>query len=319
MTPETMRKSEQLPQARAPAAAPPEPSLGVSPRRRVLPVLLTLIAVAIAAVLGWASWTAYMGAPWTRDGTVRAYVVTMAPEVAGRIVELPVGDNQYVHKGDLLMTIDPTDYKIALDRADASVKLAQANAENAQREAKRRLELPSIAVTQEQQQTYSAGATVAEAQYRQAQADLGQAKVNLERTELRSPVNGWITNLTSRIGDYAQAGQNRLSVVDADSFWIDAYFEETKVHAIHDGDLATVKLMGAKTPIRGHVGGLAKAINVANAQSDPEGLATVNPIFTWVRLAQRIPVRIAIDEVPQGVALAAGMTATVQIESRTGP
>jgi len=317
--PETVRKSEQEPQTGSPAAAPPEPSLGVPQRRRrVLPLLLTLIAVAVAAVLGWTSWNAYMMAPWTRDGTVRAYVVTMAPEIAGRIVELPVVDNQYVHKGDLLMVIDPTDYKIALDRADASVRLAQANAENAQREAKRRLELSSLAVTQEQQQTYAAGATVAEAQYRQAQADLGQARVNLERTELRSPVNGWITNLTSRIGDYAQAGQNRLSVVDADSFWIDAYFEETKVHAIHDGDLATVKLMGAKAPIRGHVGGLAKAINVANAQSDPEGLATVNPIFTWVRLAQRIPVRIAIDEVPQGVALAAGMTATVQIESRTG-
>jgi len=83
-------------------------------RIRIVPLLITLATTGLAAVLGWAMWQAYMGAPWTRDGTVRTYVVQMAPEVAGRIVELPVIDNQFVHKGDLLLEIEPTDYGFRL-------------------------------------------------------------------------------------------------------------------------------------------------------------------------------------------------------------
>jgi multidrug resistance efflux pump len=147
-------------------------------------------------------------------------------------------------------------------------------------------------------------------------ANLKQARVNLERTEIRSPVNGWVTNLLAQLGDYANVGQNEISLVDADSFWIDGYFEETNLGPIHEGDPATAKLMGYDELIRGHVGSIARAINVANAQPNGQGVANVNPIFTWVRLAQRIPVRIHIDHVPDGVVLSAGMTATVQIEPR---
>jgi RND family efflux transporter MFP subunit len=283
---------------------------------RMLPVLLTLATVAIAGALGWAMWNAYMGAPWTRDGTVRAYVVTMAPEVAGRIVELPVSDNQFVHKGDLLMVIDPTNYKIAVSLAEAAVQQAQANAQNAEREAKRRQELTTLAVTVEEQQTFASNALAAHAQFQQAQANLDQARVNLQRTEIRSPVNGWVTNLLAQLGDYANVGQNEISLVDADSYWVDGYFEETNLGAIREGDPVNIKLMGYRPIVRGHVGSITRGINVANAQPNREGLATVNPIFTWVRLAQRIPVRIHIDHVPEGVRLVAGMTATVQIEAR---
>jgi RND family efflux transporter MFP subunit len=143
------------------------------------------------------------GAPWTRDGTVRAYVVTMAAEVSGYIVELPVKDNQFVHKGDLLMVIDPTNYKIAVSLAEAAVQQAQANMQNMEREAKRREELTQLAVTKEEQQTYASNAIVAQAQYQQAQANLDQARVNLERTEIRSPVNGYVTKLLAQLGDYA--------------------------------------------------------------------------------------------------------------------
>ena len=177
-----------------------------------------------------------MGAPWTRDGTVRIYVVTMAPQVAGQIVKLPVADNQFVHKGELLVTIDPTDYKIAVDLAEAAV---------------------------------SAIADLAT--YQQAVASLNQARVNLQRTEIRSPVNGYVTNLLAQLGDYATVGENLISLVDADSYWIDGYFEETNLGQIHQGDPATIKLMGYQQLLRGHVGSIARAITVANAQPGQEG------------------------------------------------
>jgi multidrug resistance efflux pump len=283
---------------------------------RVMSLLITLAATGFAAVLGWAMWQTYMVTPWTRDGTVRNYVVTMAPEIAGRIVELPVVDNQFVHKGDLLLLIDPTNYRIALQLAEAAVQQLQATAENAQREAERRRKLSELAVTVEQQQTYESNAVAARAQYQQAVANRDQAKVNLQRTEIRSPVNGWITNLLAQQGDYATVGQNVISVVDADSFWVDAYFEETQLASIHEGDSAKIKLMGYRQTIQGDVSGVARAINVENAQPNQAGLARVNPIFTWVRLAQRVPVHIRIKQVPDGVRLVAGMTATVQVDPR---
>jgi multidrug resistance efflux pump len=270
----------------------------------------------IAAAFSWSMWRVYVEAPWTRDGTVRAYVVTIAPQVAGEIVKLPVADNQFVHKGDLLMVIDPTDYKIAVDLAEAAVEHAQVTAHNAEREAQRRQELTKLAVTKEEKQTYESNAIADQATYQQVVANLNQARVNLQRTEIRSPVNGYVTNLLAQLGDYATVGKNLISLVDADSFWVDGYFEETNVDRIHNGDPATIKLMGYPQIVRGHVNSIARAINVANAQPNDLGLATVNPIFTWVRLAQRIPVRIHIDQVPEGVHLVEGMTATVQIEPR---
>ena len=314
---ETKAKREGA--AASPAAVwSPEPTPRETPRRhlRILPLLITLAVIAAAIALGRAMWDAYMGAPWTRDGTVRAYVVTMAPEVAGRIVELPVADNQFVHKGDLLMVIDPTNFKIAVSLAEAAVQQAQATAQNAERESKRRQQLTDLAATTEEKQTFASNALASQAQYQQAVANLDQARVNLERTQIRSPVNGWVTNLLAQLGDYATVGENIISLVDADSFWVDGYFEETNLEPIRVGDPASVKLMGYSEIVRGHVGSIARGINVANAQPNSQGLATVNPIFTWVRLAQRIPVRIHIDQVPEGVVLAAGMTATVQIDPR---
>ncbi len=241
----------------------------IKSRMSVVPILITLGTVAAAFLLAWTTWQVYMGSPWTRDGTIRAYVVTMAPEVAGRIVKLPVADDQFVHKGDVLFEIDPADYRIALEQAQAQ----------AERD----------------------GAAL-------------KAQLDLSRTVIRSPVNGYVTNLLAQLGDYATVGQKLISVVDTDSFWVDGYFEETSLGRIHEGYPATVKLMGYTQLVRGHVGGIARGINVPNAQPDQAGLASVNPIFTWVRLAQRVPVRIHIDQVPDGVRLVAGITATVQID-----
>lgn len=186
--------------------------------------------------------------------------------------------------------------------------------QNTAREAKRREELSDLAITTEQRETFATNAVVAQAQYQQAVANLQQARVNLDRTQIRSPVNGWVTNLHAQLGDFATIGQTLVSVTDADSFWVDGYFEETSLGSIKVGDPASIKLMGYPQILHGHVDSAARAINVPNAQPNEQGLATVNPIFTWVRLAQRIPVRVHIDGVPDGVVLAAGMTATVQID-----
>src|ERR1700728_3816809 len=289
-------------------------------RRRAVSLLITLASVALAVVLGQAMWRAYVESPWTRDGTVRAYVVTMAPEISGRIVELQVTDNQFVHKGDLLMVIDPTDYKIAVTRSEASLQQARSDAENITREAQRRARLTQVdAVALEQAQTYESNSLIAKAQVQQATANLRQARVNLERTQIRSPVNGWVTNLLAQRDDFANIGQSEVSLVDSDSFWVDAYFEETQLGSIREGDPATIQLMGYRQVVRGHVDSISRGINVANAQPNQQGLAAVNPIFTWVRLAQRIPVHVKIDQVPDGVQLVAGMTATVQIDPKPQP
>jgi multidrug resistance efflux pump len=286
---------------------------------RVVPILVTAVAVAVAAAAGWQAWQYYMGAPWTRDGTVRAYVVKIAPQVAGEIVKLPIVDNQFVHKGDLLMLIDPRNYSIAVRQAEATVEQTRATSENANAEMTRRLKLSDIAVTMEERQTYVSQAATAEATYQSALANLEQTRINLRRTEVRSPVNGYVTNLTAQLGDYANVGDLQLSVVNSDSYWVDAYFEETALGRIREGDAATIKLMGYSPLLRGTVQGLARGINVPNATPDASGLASVNPIFTFVRLAQRVPVRIRIDEVPEGVTLVAGLTATVQVEPYQAP
>jgi RND family efflux transporter MFP subunit len=271
---ETKSKNDYRPDEPA-AAWSPKPAHNAPRRRRlrIIPLLITLPTVALAAILCWAMWNLYMVAPWTRDGTVRVYVITKAPEVAGHIVELPVKDNQFVHKGDLLMVIDPTDYRIAVRLAEAAVQQAQATAENTQSEAKRREVLTTLSVTIEERQTFAANAVVAQAQYQQALANLDQARVNLERTQIRSPVNGWVTNLLAQLGDYANVGQNKISVVDADSFWVDGYFEETYLGPIEVGDPATIRLMGYRQVVRGHVDSIARAIDVSNAQPNGEGLA----------------------------------------------
>ena len=285
------------------------------PHIPVAPILITLGTVAVAALLAWATWMAYMAAPWTRDGTVRAYVVTMAPEVAGRIVKLHVADNQFLHKGDDLFEIDPADYQIALEQAQAQAQRDGAALDYARANESRKATLTKQgwASTDIYQQTTST-LHQSEGVVALDKAAIAKAQLDLSRTVIRSPVNGYVTNLLAQLGDYATVGQKLISVVDADSFWVDGYFEETSLGKIREGDQATVKLMGYSQLVRGHVGGVARGINIPNAQPDQAGLASVNPIFTWVRLAQRVPVRIHIDQVPDGVRLVAGMTATVQVD-----
>jgi len=297
--------------------SPPNDSRSIERRLRLLPIIGTFLVAVLAAGAVWILWQDYMGTPWTRDGTVRAYVVTLATEVPGRIVELDVRDNQYVHVGDLLMKIDPRDYKVAVDLGKAAVDEAQADYDNKKVQADRRRNLSDLATSREELQSYVSSEAMAMAALEQQKANLERAMVNLARTEIRSPVTGWVTNLLlARQGDYAATGQTAMSLVDADSFWVDGYFEETALRLIHEGDPATIWLLGYRQVLQGHVEGVARGIVVSNATPGKSGLATVNPIFTWVRLAQRVPVRMHIDAVPPDVRLVVGMTATVEIHPK---
>lgn len=281
--------------------------------RSLFAVLVTIAALALAGYLGWRMWQIYMSTPWTRDGTVRAYVVTVTPQVSGRITDLPVKADQFVHKGDLLMAIDQSDYEIALANAEAAVAGAQADLDNKKLEAQRRAALNALVVSKEEQQSFAASAALAAATLQQAMAVRDKARLDLDRTRIVSPVNGYVTNLQTQPGDYASSGQRALSIVDSDSFWVDGYFEETLLGGIRVGDAAQVSLMAYPEPLPGHVVGIGRGIAVANAQPDGSGLATVNPVFTWVRLAQRVPVRVVLDAVPPSLVLVAGLTATVSI------
>ena len=276
-------------------------------------IAVTLVVVAVALGLSWAMWREYMGTPWTRDGVVRSYVVTMAPQVPGQIVSVAARDNQFVRKGDVLVTIDPTNYRIAVELAEAAVKQAEVNAQNANVQSDRRARLSAEAVSKEEQQNFATRALANQAQYQQAVANRQQATVNLARTQIRSPVDGWVTNLLVQLGDYANTGVNVLSVVDGNSFWVDAYFEEPQLARIREGAPVRMKLMGYDELMLGEVESVARGINVGNARPDQLGLAIVNPIFTWVRLAQRVPVRVRLSHVPEGVRLVAGLTVTVEV------
>jgi RND family efflux transporter MFP subunit len=272
-------------------------------------MLIFVLAVLAALVV----WDAYVTAPWTRDGSVRVQVASIAPQVSGQITEVRVVDNQYVHQGDVLYVIDPFDFQVALDTAKAQLQQKAADLQVKRVQAERRQHLSALATTPEEQQIYVGNAVQAKASFDSAQQQVAQADINLKRTQVHSPVNGYVTNLLMRVGDYAHAGTNNISVIDADSYWIDGYFEETKMAHVCVGDRAEAALMGYRDPIVGRVQTVTRGISVSNAAPSTQGLPNVDPVYTWVRLAQRVPVRIRITDVPPGIPLVSGMTATVTI------
>src|SRR6516165_4439666 len=312
----TAPQRRETPRQPAPVAEPAQSCKRNHVRRWVLAIakrLATLGIALIAILMALVTWDYYVTAPWTRDGRVRVQVASVAPQVSGQIVELRVGDNQYVHQGDVLYVIDPFDFEVALreDKAQAQQRAADLQVKEVQSE--RRQRLSSLATTPEEQQTFAGASVQAKAAFEAAQQQVAQAEINLRRTEVRSPVSGYVSNLLMRVGDFAHEGAANISVIDTDSYWIDGYFEETKLARVCVGDRVEAKLMGYAQPILGHVATVTRGIGVADGASGTQGLPNVNPVYTWVRLAQRVPVRIAIDSVPPGIPLVSGMTATVTV------
>ncbi|ANY16411.1 HlyD family secretion protein [Bordetella pseudohinzii] len=275
---------------------------------------VTALAVLAAVYAGWQLWVHYEVEPWTRDGRVKAYVVQVAPDVSGLVTAVPVQDNQDVKAGDILFEIDRARFQLAFDQADAAVRAEQVAREQATRDVKRNRSLGQLvsAETLEQSQTRL---QQTEAALAQAEVQLNVARLNLQRSRVLAAVDGRVTNLDLRVGSYASAGRAVMALVDAGSFYVEGYFEETKLPNIHEGDPVLVTLMGESRQIRGHVESVAMGIADRDRSTSANLLPNVNPTFNWVRLAQRIPVRVRIDEVPEGVRLVAGQTATVAIDT----
>ncbi|WP_267555485.1 HlyD family secretion protein [Rhizobium rhizogenes] len=277
-------------------------------------VAVTLIFVVAAVYVGRQLWDHYMDEPWTRDARLRADVVGIAPDVSGLVSDVLVKDNQTVKKGDLLFRVDRDRFAIALEQADAALASSNAALEQAQRESARQARLGDAASLQQKEQALTA-VQQDEAAVRQATANRELAQLNLDRSEVRATVNGTISNLSLRPGDYVSAGTAKVALIDSDSLRVEGYFEETKLPRIHVGDEVYIHLMGQTEKLTGHVESIAYGIEDRERTSGSL-LANITPTFSWVRLAQRVPVRIALDKVPDGTKLIAGLTATVEVQEQ---
>jgi len=280
----------------------------------VVRVAVTTVAVIAAVAIGWRLWVHYTLAPWTRDARVLANIVEIAPDVSGLVSAVYVVDNQLVNKGDVLFVIDQERFKVALLQAQGQVEMRRQALKLAQDDAQRDATLStdgSSAISVAAAERTAIAASEALAELNVAQAALDSAQIDLTRSQVRAPVSGYVTNLNANVGDYASVGTGVLALVDSGSFYVYAYFMETKLPQVRDGDKARVELMAGGVVLDGVVEGLSRAI--ANPQASGGLLAAVNPEFDWIRLAQRIPVRIKLGPLPPDVRLAAGMSATVVV------
>jgi len=280
-------------------------------------VALTCIFVVIASFLAWRLWWHYEMDPWTRDGRIKANVIQVAPDVSGQVTKVLVHDNQQVSIGDVLFDVDTARFELALRQAEAAELSQRIALEQAIKEARRNNALREL-VSDESKEQGSAHVEQLRAALTQATINRDLAKLNLKRTHVLSPVNGRVANLDLRTGSYVSASHAVLALIDTDSYYVEGYFEETKLPRIAAGDAVTIIPMGGTTKLPGHVDSIASGIAERDRLTSPNLLTSINPTFNWVRLAQRIPVRITFDKLPQGITLVAGQTVTVDVRnSRT--
>ena len=275
-------------------------------------VVLTLLVVAFACVVVWRMTMYYMFAPWTRDGHIRADVVQIAPDVSGLIKQVDVRDNQPVTRDQVLFIIDQERFRLALRQAQAVVADRKETLAQAQRESKRNRGLGNL-VARELLEESQSRELRAQSALTEAEVAVDSAQLNLDRTVVRSPVDGYVNDRAPRVNEFVTAGKPVLSIVDSSSFHIDGYFEETKLDGIHVGQSVDIRVIGDNARLRGHVESIVAGIEDRDRTSGQNLLPNVNPAFSWVRLAQRIPVRIVFDDVPADFRMIAGRTATVSI------
>lgn len=281
--------------------------------------MITAGILIVSVLLGTMLWRHYLYSPWTRDGRISADIVNLSSDVSGPVVEMKVKDNEHVRRGDVLFVVDPARYRIALENATALVTQRKGELELKQRSAQRRVLAGDQAESKEMLDVYSSNAMIAQSEYEEAQAQLALARLNLQRTTVRSPVDGYVTNLNIHLGDYAVAGKSVLALVDQQTFVVIGYFEETKIQNVKVGNPVRIQLLGQSHELRGHVYSIARAIYDRDNPNSPNLLQNVTPTFPWVRLAQRIPVRIHLDNPSMIPQLYSGMTATVILCHQTAP
>lgn len=280
--------------------------------RKITRTAITLMMVVVAFIAIFHAWVYYTESPWTRDARFSADVVAIAPDVAGLITEVSVKDNQLVKKNQVLFTIDQPRYQKALEEADADVAYYQALAAEKRREAGRRNQLGTMAMSREEIDQANNILQTVEHQLAKAQATRELARLDLERTVIRAPADGWVTNLNVYTGEFITRGSTAVALVQKGSFYVMAYMEETKLEGVRPGYRAEITPLGSTKVIKGTVDSVAAGVTNASSSSDAKGMATIDSNLEWVRLAQRVPVRIHLDE-QQGNLWPAGTTATVII------
>jgi p-hydroxybenzoic acid efflux pump subunit AaeA len=280
---------------------------------KIIRYAITLILVVLAVIAIFKAWAFYTESPWTRDAKFTADIVSIAPDVTGLITDVPVVDNQLVKKGQVLFKIDQPRYQQALDEASADVAYYQALAAEKKREAGRRVKLGVQAMSQEEIDQANNVLQTAEHQLAKAQAARDLAVLDLERTVVVAPADGWVTNLTVHPGNYINRGSTAVALVKKNSFYILAYLEETKLPGLKKGDRAEITPLGSNRIMHGTVDSVAAAVTNSSSSAATNGLATIDSNLEWVRLAQRVPVKILLDDEDQQHPYPAGTTATVVI------
>lgn len=283
---------------------------------KTLKYFSTLLVLALAVVAGWWMWNFYMQSPWTRDGKIRAEQVSVTPQVSGTISSLLVKDNQQVKQGEVLFRIDDTPFRIAVLNAQAQLAKAQSDLAKANNEATRRRHLSRSYISAEDLDTANLNVKAMQANLEVAQATLKRAEWELSQTVVRAPVDGWITNLSTRTGNYASTGQPLFALVDSHSFYVIGYFEETKLRHIRVGAPAQITLYSNSQKLQGHVSSIGRAIYDQSVETDSGLVPDIKPNVPWVRLAQRVPVRFTFDSLPTDITLVSGTTCTVSIGTR---
>lgn len=295
------------------ASTAPGPRLA----KRIAPILLTIAVSAAALFAALRLWDHYELAPWTRDGRVRANIVQIAPDVSGLVTAVPIQDNQPVQAGALLFEVDRARYQLAVRQARVALAAQRTALAQADRENERNAGLGTL-VSQEAREQARTRAEQARAAVAQAEVAVDAAQLNLARAEVHAPADGLVTNLELRQGSYATSGRPVLALVDARSFYVEGYFEETKLPRIHVGDRVRITTMGSGPVLGGRVESFAAGIADRDRSTSANLLPSVNPTFNWVRLAQRVPVRVKLDPLPEGAHLVAGQTVTVQVVEGSG-
>lgn len=286
--------------------------------RQLAAVGLTLACTVGAIQVGRYLWNHYTNEPWTRDGRIRADILQISPDVSGLLTDVRIKDNQTVTKGEVLFVVDRARHELAVRQAEAQVAHQRATLDQARREA-RRNHVVSDLVASETVEAGDAKVQEASAALAAAESNLSLARLNLSRTTVTSPADGYLNDRAPHVGDYVTAGRPVLSVVDRHAFHVDGYFEENKLTKVRPGQVADILIMGESKLLHGHVQSIAAAIEDRDRSNSPNLLPNVNPTFNWVRLAQRIPVRITLDQVPDDIRLIVGRTATVSIRPETAP
>ena len=283
--------------------------------RKISRTAITVILVILAFIAIFRAWVYYTESPWTRDARFSADVVAIAPDVSGLITQVAVKDNQLVAKNQVLFVIDQPRYQKALAEAEADVSYYKALAEEKSREAGRRNKLGVSAMSREEiDQSNNVLQTVLH-QMAKAQATRDLARLDLDRTVIRAPADGWVTNLNVYAGEFITRGSTAVALVKQHSFYVMAYLEETKREGVRPGYRAEVTPLGSNHVLKGTVDSVAAGVTNASSSVDSKGMATVDSNLEWVRLAQRVPVRIRLDEEP-GNLWPAGTTATVVITGK---